>query len=439
MRRADYITACIATGTALAYNRDMAKTSRDYDVVLYGASGFVGAQTVAYFAQHAQGLRWALGGRNRLKLEAVRAQCGPGAAQAGIVVAAASDDAALHALAASTRIVASTAGPFALYGSGLVAACVANRTHYVDITGETPWVHSMIDAHHDQAAHDGTRIIPGCGFDSIPSDLGSFLVAQALWQRFGQPCTHVTSAFTLRGGLNGGTFASLMNMLDSGQQAQLNDLFLLNPPDTRPQDEYAHRDPVGPLHHPQLNTWLAPFVMGPVNSRVVRRSAALMQQSGQPFYAPEFVYQEHMQLGRLGRSPVGVLASAAVSVGMAAGLGALQFAPARKLAKRLAPQPGQGPAALRLDQGEFRCVLVGHTAQGDVLRGLLSDEGDPSNRCTTKMLCESALALALDANHLPGGPALGGVLTPSTGLGNALAVRLHNAGMRIEPPPPYSV
>ena len=146
-------------------------TQRAFDVVLYGATGFVGRQTVAYFAEHAGGLRWALAGRSAARLEAVRAECGPGAAGAGIIVADAQDAAALDQLAMQARVVLSTAGPFALYGSALVAACVAHRTHYVDITGETPWVRTLIDQHHERAAQDGTRIIPCCGFDSVPSDL----------------------------------------------------------------------------------------------------------------------------------------------------------------------------------------------------------------------------------------------------------------------------
>jgi short subunit dehydrogenase-like uncharacterized protein len=136
---------------------------RPYDVALYGATGFVGRQTVAHFAAHADGVRWALAGRSAAKLEQVRQANGPGAAGAGIIVADAADKKALDALASQTFVVLSTAGPFALYGSALVAACVAHRTHYVDITGETPWVRGLIDRHHAQAARDGTRIIPGCG------------------------------------------------------------------------------------------------------------------------------------------------------------------------------------------------------------------------------------------------------------------------------------
>jgi short subunit dehydrogenase-like uncharacterized protein len=411
----------------------MPKSSRKYDVVLYGASGFVGAQTVAYFAQHAKGVRWAIAGRNSKKLEEVRARSGKGAQDAEIVVADAADDAALAELAATTRVVLSSAGPFALYGSALVAACVAKRTHYVDITGETPWVRRMIDAHHDQAAADGTRIIPGCGFDSVPSDLGAFLVAQALWQQVQEPCSEVVGAFSIRGGLNGGTFASLLQVLENGEQAQFNDPFLLNPAGTQPANTFAHRDPAGPVHDATLNAWLAPFVMGPINSRVVRRSAALAQQAGARMYAQDFVYHEHMHLGRLARGPAGVLAGAAISIGMAAGQTALQFAPAREIAKKFAPKPGEGPSARAMDGGAFRCTLVGRTASGHSMRGVIADQGDPGNRGTTKMVCEAALALVHDANQLPGGKKLGGVLTPATGLGNVLAARMLAAGMRVEP------
>ncbi|MBP6465834.1 MAG: saccharopine dehydrogenase NADP-binding domain-containing protein, partial [Rubrivivax sp.] len=179
------------------------RPSRPYDVVLYGASGFVGRQTVAYFARQAGGPRWAVAGRSAARLQAVRQACG--AAQAGVVVADAADAVALDALAAQTRVVLSTAGPFARHGSELVAACVRHGTHYVDITGETPWVREMIERHHDAAARRGTRIVPGCGFDSVPSDLGAWGVAQALWKRHGERCASVKACFSLRGGLNGGT------------------------------------------------------------------------------------------------------------------------------------------------------------------------------------------------------------------------------------------
>jgi short subunit dehydrogenase-like uncharacterized protein len=336
----------------------------------------------------------------------------------------------LQKLAASARVVLSSAGPFALYGSALVAACVANRTHYVDITGETPWVRALIDVHHDAAAASGTRIIPGCGFDSVPSDLGAYLVAQALWREHGEPCVEVKSSFSLRGGLNGGTFASLVNILESGEQTAFEDLFLLNPAGTAPANTARHKDPVGPVHDPDFNAWLGPFVMGAINTRVVRRSAALFQAQGDGAFAPDFCYREFM---RIGRGPAALLAGAAYSIGLAAGQTAMQLPPARALAKRLAPGPGQGPSEHSMNSGAFRCELVGRTTSGHVQRGCIADKGDPGNRGTTKMVCEAALALALQENALPGGKQRGGVLTPSTALGDVLAQRLLKVGMQVTP------
>ncbi len=392
--------------------------------MLYGASGFVGRQTVAYFAQRAGGLRWAVAGRTAARLQAVRQACG--ASQAGVVVADAADATALDALAAQTRVVLSTAGPFARYGSELVAACVRHGTHYVDITGETPWVREMIGRHHDAAARRGTRIVPGCGFDSVPSDLGVWLVAQALQRRHGERCVSVKACFSLRGGLNGGTFASLVNMLDTGRRKELADPFLLNPPGTVPDDVSPHADPVAPHHDADFDAWVGPFFMGPINTRVVRRSVAL--SGGSPF-APDFLYQEYL---RFGRGPGAALA-AAVGFGTLAGQGALAFAPLRRLAAALAPRPGEGPSERAMDGGSFRCDLIGVGERGTRLRGCIAGRGDPGNRATTVFVCEAALALAQDSGALPGGRRFGGVLTPAVAFGAVLAARLRGAGMSVEP------
>lgn len=396
---------------------------RLYDVVLYGASGFVGRQTVAYFARHGAGLRWALAGRSRDKLEAVRRAAGPGAAQAGVLVADGADPAGLAALAAHTRVVLSTAGPFALYGSALVAACVAHRTHYVDITGETPWVRGLIDRHHTQAQAEGTRIIPCCGFDSVPSDLGAWLLVQHFAQQ-GRTCAAVKAAFSLRGGFNGGTLASALNLLDSGQDAALADPWLLNPACSRPAPHPDDADPVAPHRDGDFQAWVGPFFMGPVNTRVVRRSAALLG------YGPDFRYQEYL---RFGAGAAAALLSAGVSAGMSASQSALKLAPVRALARRLAPAPGEGPSEDRMNRGGFRCELVGVDTQGTVARARVAASGDPGNRATTVMVCEAALALALDAPRLPCGSSGGGVLTPASGLGDVLVQRLRQAGMTLGP------
>ncbi|HSM22707.1 MAG TPA: saccharopine dehydrogenase NADP-binding domain-containing protein [Rubrivivax sp.] len=401
------------------------RARRPFDVVLYGASGFVGRQTAAYFAQRSGGLRWAVAGRSAARLQAVQQACG--AARPGVVVADAADTAALDRLAAQARVVLSTAGPFARHGSELVAACVRHGTHYVDITGETPWVRDIIDRHHEAAARQGTRIVPGCGFDSVPSDLGAWLVAQALWRRHGERCTSVKACFSLRGGLNGGTFASLVNMLETGRSRELADPFLLNPPGTAPADLSPHADPRAPHHDADFQAWLGPFFMGPINTRVVRRTVAL---SGEVPFAPGFRYQEYL---RFGRGAGAALAAAGVGFGTLAGQGALALRPLRRLAGALAPAPGEGPSERAMDGGSFRCELVGVGERGTQQRGCIAGRGDPGNRATTVFVCEAALALALDAAALPGGATFGGVLTPATAFGAVLAARLRGAGMTVEP------
>ncbi len=413
-------------------NAPRSTSRRTYDVVLYGATGFVGRQTVAYFAEHAAGLRWAVGGRSAAKLAQVRETCGPGAAQAGIVIAASDDTSALDALAASTAVVLSTAGPFALHGSALVAACVKKRTHYVDITGETPWVRDLIDRHHRDAAASGTRIVPCCGFDSVPSDLGAWLVARAVHARYGERCASVKACHSMSGGVNGGTLASALNMLDSGQAQRIDDPFLLNPPGSVPARAGEHADPVAPHFDADFDAWVGPFVMGPVNTRVVRRSAALLAASGDPAYGADFRYQEHQ---RFGSGPLAAAAAGSVSLGMGFGRAAMQLDVVRTLLRSVVPPPGSGPSQTTMDRGSFRCELVGRSASGQLLRGRIAGPGDPGNRATTRFVCEAALALATEADALPGGSRGGGVLTPATGLGAVLARRLAAAGTTVEPMP----
>ena len=404
--------------------------NRELDVVLYGATGFVGRQTVAHFAAHAGGLRWALAGRSGQRLEEVRAAAG--AHDAPLVVADAHDAAALAALAARTRVVLSTAGPFALYGSSLVDACVAHRTHYVDITGETPWVRSLVDRHHVRAAADGTRIVPCCGFDSVPSDLGAWRLAHAIRERYGERCASVKACFSLKGGFNGGTLASALNLFDAGQAAMMDDPFLLNPPGTAPRGGGIHADPVAPRHDADFDGWVGPFFMGPVNTRVVRRSAALLAADDEAPYSPDFRYQEYL---RVGRGPAAALAAAGLGAGMTAARAGLRLSPLRALARRLAPAPGEGPSERAMDEGGFRCELVGTSTGGHAMRGRIAGRGDPGNRATTVFVCEAAIALAGDPGALPGGAARGGVLTPAVALGDVLARRLVDAGITIEPAP----
>jgi short subunit dehydrogenase-like uncharacterized protein len=402
-------------------------STRDYDVVLYGASGFTGKQTVEYFAQHAGQIRWAIAGRNKAKLEAVKTQIGETVKAIDILVADSQDQAALDAIVSRTRVLLTTAGPFALYGTKIVDACVRFKTHYVDITGETVWARELIDRYHAQAAADGTRIIPFCGFDSIPSDLGTYLMARYIQTKLGVGCKQVKAYFQMAGGVNGGTLATAFNLYESGQAKQARDPFLLNPPGEHSADERRrNQDPASAQYDKDLGAWVAPFVMGPINTRVVRRSQALFAQWNEA-YGMDFTYQEFMKFdGALGWMP---------ATGFSTGASLFQVAlasPLRPLLKSMLPAPGQGPSEKTMNEGWFRCELLGRAENGQIVRGVIKDKGDPGNRATVKFLCEAALCLALNANELPGGTTRGGILTPATALGDVLAKRLRDAGMTID-------
>ena len=400
--------------------------TRPLDVLLYGASGFTGRLAVAELARHApRGLRWALVGRHRGKLEAVRDAAEGPCRPAEILEADSARPATVDAAVARARVVMTTAGPFATYGNPVVDACVRHRAHYVDITGETPWVADVIERHHAHAVADGTRIIPFCGFDSVPSDLGTMLVVEHLRSR-GTGCGEVVSAFRLRGGLNGGTAATAVQLFESGQARRSGHPFLLNGagrPRLSREEFLRERDPKGVRWNGDLRRWLAPFFMAMVNTRVVRRSAMLAAEAGVP-YGPHFAYREFMAM----RSPIRASMLAAGLVGAQLALAS----PLRALVKRRLPAPGTGPSEEVRRNGWFRLDFVAHGEDGRRAFGLVKDQGDPGNTVTVKILCEAALALAVDGPRLPGGPARGGVLTPATGLGQVLVERLRARGMSLE-------
>ncbi len=403
--------------------------SRCYDVVLFGAGGFVGSQTVRYFARHAApGLRWAIAGSSAERLAAAKARAGLGAAGRDVdaMVLDGRDPVAVDALAARARVVLSSAGPFAVYSDELVAACVRRRTHYVDVTGETPWVASLVERHHEAAARDGTRIVPCSGFDSVPSDLGAFLAVRHLQARQGEgaACRSARAYYRVAGGLNGGTAATIARLYDSGQNALATDPFLLGGRPASSERMAAHRDPIAVRFDPDAGAWTGPFVMGMVNSRVVRRSAALFAGWGEG-YGPDFAYQEYAKYR-------GRTRALAVSGVLAAFDAAMRCRTTRRVVRALLPPPGTGPTEASMNAGWFRCEVVANGDGGREARVNMFHEGDPSNRATVRFVCESALSLAEDGDALPGGARRGGVLTPATAFGDVLADRLRRSGMTID-------
>ena len=372
----------------------------EFDVILYGATGFTGRQCVRYFLQHAPaGVRWAIAARDRAKLDRL---------DAGVpaMTADSADQASIDAFVRRTRIVLSTAGPFQLYSDAVVDACVRRGAHYVDITGETLWVRSLIDRYHDRAAADGTRIIPFCGFDSVPADLGAAWIGGEL----GEP-VEVKAYYEYKGGApNGGTVATALEMAASDSSERIDDPFLLASPTRRPPAPLEF-DPAKARYDTDVQAWTAPFVMGQINTRVVRRSCALLGR--------DFAYQEFVRFS--GAVPAYVAAAAGGFLTRA-----VRSANGRRILTRIAPRPGTGPTEETMDAGWFRCEFFASAGDGRTVRGLVSGKGDPANRITVKCVCEAALALACDAERLPG---RAGVLTPASGLGGVLRDRLIARGV----------
>jgi short subunit dehydrogenase-like uncharacterized protein len=305
---------------------------------------------------------------------------------------------------------------------------VRYKTHYVDITGETPWAKNLIDCYHEQAAADGTRIIPFCGFDSVPSDLGVYLVVRHLQKTLGAACKDMKAYFQARGGLNGGTLASVINLHESGQWFRMQDPFILNPPEasTDENNDISHKHE-RMRYDADIGAWIGPFFMGPVNTRVVRRSAALydLWHKG---YGRRFTYQEYLRYDK----PFARAKAYGYTAALAVASEAIKRPATRRLLTPLLPKPGSGPSQRSMDEGWFSCEIRAVAENGRKARGLVHDRGDPANRVTAKCVCESALSLALNEDALPGGLRRGGILTPATGLGGVLADRLHEAGMVIE-------
>jgi len=399
--------------------------SRDHDVVIFGATGFVGKLTAEYLAAAAPaGTRIALAGRSASKLRDTLDALGPAAADWPLIVADSADREALDALAQSTKVVATTVGPYHRHGLPLVEACAAAGTHYADLTGEVLFMRRSIDVADAAAKASGARIVHTCGFDSIPSDLGVFLLhehAQAEGLGDLQDTTLVVVA--TRGGVSGGTVDSMRVQLDEVRVDKASRKLMVDPyglsPDRSREPSFGdERDPMGVTFDPELGGFLAPFVMGTVNTRVVRRSNALRGHA----YGRRLRYRELMLGGEL---PLGPVKAAAIAGGIGVLVAGLSVPPTRKLLDRVLPAPGEGPSEAQREQGFFKIAVHAETSSGARLVCKISAPGDPGYKATAVMLGEAALALALDEERLP---AAAGVLTPSTALGTVLADRLRAAG-----------
>lgn len=396
---------------------------KEFDVILYGATGFTGKQTVQYFAEHVKdSLHWAIAGRNLSKLEVLRQGLGEKFKDLPIVVADSQNEEAVEEMVANTRVILTTAGPFAKYGKPIVKACVKYSTDYVDITGETPFVKYLVDTYHEEALEKGVKIVPFCGFDSVPSDLGTYLLVRETQNKFQEDIVWAKGYFNVFGGFNGGTIASMINMIESGEMKTLNNPDLLTP---LASGSKARKDNWLMKFDPHFYVWTAPFFMAPVNTRVVRRSFGLFSQKNLS-YGSEFSYDECMYFDEIIPFQTSIMTGI---LNVLNGVG--RMASTATLMKKVLPSPGTGPSQKLMDKGYVKCWLLGKTTSGRIVKTYLYSKGDPGNKVTVKILCESALALALQRNELPETFA-GGVLTPATAFGEVLIERLRQAGMTLD-------
>jgi short subunit dehydrogenase-like uncharacterized protein len=398
---------------------------RELDVVVFGATGFAGRLVAGYLAGHARrGVRIGLAGRSERRLADVRAGLGVAASAWPLLAADSADPASVDALARAARVVVSTAGPYRACGLALVQACAAAGTDYADLTGEVLFIRDSIDRCHDVAVGTGARIVHCCGFDSVPSDLGVlglYRAARADDAGDLQDTTLIVKA--LRGGISGGTLASLMGQQEevraSAERRRLvSDPYALSPDRAAEPDLGDERDLDWIRYDGELRTWVGPFAMAGINTRVVRRSNALQGWA----YGRRFRYREVTGSGAGPAAPV--LAATASAALKTAGAG-LAFGPSRALLSRLLPAPGQGPGEKTRRSGYFRIQIHTRTSAGARYLGSIEAQGDPGYAATSVMLGETALCLALDKDQLPD---RAGVLTPATAMGDALAARLRSAG-----------
>ena len=374
--------------------------AREFDIIVFGATGFTGRLVAEYLA--AQGTpRWAMAGRSADKLAQVRDTIGA-RADIPLIVANADDPAGLAALAARTEVVLTTVGPYQLYGSGLVAACAASGTAYVDLCGEPAWMRHMIDAHRAQAEATGARIVFSCGFDSIPFDLGVLTLQEAAIARYGRPAPRVKGRVRqMKGGFSGGTAASLKATLAAAAREPSLVKLLASPFALTPGFNGPHQ-PTGllPEYDATIGCWLAPFIMAPINTKNVHRTNFLLGQR----YGADFVYDEMMVapgLGDLGRAAAEAIARV------------------NPLAGDKGPKPGEGPSREERESGHYDLLFVGLMPDGARIDAVVTGDRDPGYGSTSKMIAEAALTLVDGV-----GAGRGGIWTAGALLGAALRERL---------------
>lgn len=381
--------------------------NREFDVIMYGATGYTGRLVAEYLSQNYAGdVRWAMAGRSADKLAAVRDEIGA-PADTPLILADAGDPQSLADMVARAKCVATTVGPYQLYGEPLVAACAEAGTDYVDLCGEPAWMRQMIDAYEAKAKESGARIVFSCGFDSIPFDLGIWFVQQAANEEFGGPASRVRGRVRgMQGTFSGGTAASLKATMAAAAKDPEIVKLLMNPFSLTPGFQGADQPPGNTVdYEADLDSWVAPFIMAAINTRNVHRTNFLL---GHP-YGEDFKYDEMMLTGP---GDSGEAAAKAV-------------AGDNSLASEDGPKPGEGPSKEEREAGFYDVLFVAEGGDGGTVTAGVTGDKDPGYGSTSKMIAESAICLVRDVPDAPGG-----IYTPAAVMAAPLIERLEaNAGL----------
>jgi short subunit dehydrogenase-like uncharacterized protein len=405
------------------------RDSRELDLILFGATGFVGRLTAGYLAGHAPpGVRIGLAGRSEQRLAQVRDGLGTAAQEWPLLAADSTDPQDAQVLARKAGVIATTVGPYRRLGLPLAQACAEAGTDYADLTGEVLFIRDTMSSCQQAAVRTGARIVHSCGFDSVPSDLGVLLAHQAASADGGGDLEDTTLVVTaLRGGISGGTLASLLGQVDEMRASAANRQIITDPYGLSPERDAEpalgdEREASWARYDAGLGQWTGPFLMAGFNTRVVRRSNALLGWA----YGRRFRYRE---VTGFGTGPAAPVRAVAVTAGLTALLAGVALPPSRALLGPVLPKPGAGPSEKMRSTGFFRMEVHARTSSGARYLATIAAPGDPGYAATAVMLGESALCLALDRDRLPG---RSGVLTPATAMGAPLADRLRAAGQTYE-------
>ncbi|MCL6268849.1 saccharopine dehydrogenase NADP-binding domain-containing protein [Sansalvadorimonas sp. 2012CJ34-2] len=406
-------------------------TTPRYDLIVFGATSFVGQILVRYFVQHlscsSKPILWAMAGRSEPKLQRVRNAI-TGAEDIPIIVADASDEAALRRMCEEAKVVISTVGPYALHGETLVKCCAETGTDYCDLAGELPWIRLMISRYEKTARKSGARIVSCCGFDSIPFDLGVAYLQKQAKERFGVTCSAVKMRLkAAKGGASGGTVASIINVVkeatfNADMRRELANHYSLCPDGhgftiRQPETRFA-------VYDQDFQSWTAPFIMAALNTRVVHRTNALLGHA----YGNYFLYDEAVMTGH---GLKGRWAAMTLVAGLTSFFAGAAIKPARWIMQKfLLPEPGEGPSPKAQENGFYDLRFKGWTVDGKEIQVKVTGDRDPGYGSTARMLGQAGLSLACDIERSECG---GGFWTPASIFDERMFDRLkHFAGLKFE-------